>query len=381
MKAECDIILLSYESPELLKRCVESVLEHTTVPSRLIVVDNASGDPEVARYLQGLHGRDNVSVEKVFSEENAGFAPGMNKGMRLSEAPFLCLLNNDCVVTKNWLEEMIAVARSRDDIGLVNPQSNTFGSTPDGKASINDHAALISDRKGRFVELGHAIAFACLIKREVVEAVGYLDEAYQGVCYEDTDFSSRARKNGFISVMAEGAYVFHEEQASRRSLQGKEEIYARNREIYERRWGRLLRVFYVDSSPQDRERVSAEYESLKGLVREGAIVEMRVRKDRLAGKSGREFEVSGAVRHADIGIKALPGDPVWAFILWRVITKKKKFDAIIMDDGFFLRFLRLLKFAHKAEVFSRKGSTGLGAVRGRAFDLKEPSEVTKFLRK
>ncbi len=381
MKPECDIILLSYESPDLLKKCVQSVLEHTRVPARLIIVDNGSRDPEVARYLHALRGSGTVTVEKLFSEANEGFAAGMNKGMRLSDAPFLCLLNNDCVVTDGWLEEMIAVARGRDDIGLVDPQSNTFGSWPDGGASANEHAALLQDKKGKFVELGHAVAFACLIKREVVERVGYLDEAYQGVCYEDTDYSVRARKAGFIPVMAEASYVFHEEQASRKKLEDKEEIYRRNKKIYEGRWGRLLRIFFLDRLEGSDERLFENYEALKGIARESAIVDMWVKAGVSAGASPAGFDEGKIIGHADIRTNVFSEDLIAPAVLWQVLTKKKKYDAVIMDDSPLLRLLRLLKPLHGAEVFSAEDGTLVRSGKTTIFDLRDPARLAAYLRR
>ena len=200
MNSKCDIVLLSYENPDLLKRCVESILEFTRIRSRLIIVDNASKDPAVAEYITGIHGNETVHIEKVFSEENEGFSKGTNKGMRISDAEYVCLLNNDCEVTEGWLSEMISVAEKNEHVGLVNPQSNTFGSTPPDGSTINEHAQdLNRDKKGRFVELGHAIGFACLIKRDVIERIGYLDESYKGVCYEDTDYSNQAQGERLLS--------------------------------------------------------------------------------------------------------------------------------------------------------------------------------------
>jgi len=381
MKPECDIILLSYESPDLLKKCVRSVLDHTRASSRLIIVDNASSDPEVRRYLQGIRGNDKVIMEKVFSEENVGFAGGMNRGMRLSEAPFVCLLNNDCQVTDGWLEEMIAVARSRDNIGLVNPQSNTFGSRPGIGNSIDDHAALIRNKKGRFTELGHAIGFACLIKREVIESIGYLDEAYRGFCYEDTDFSVRAGKNGFIAVMAEGAYVFHAEQASRGKWKGKEEIYRTNRKLFEDRWGRLLRIFFLDRLPGSDERVSEYYEILKGMARERAIIDMWSRGRRSSGGNLTGFDGKKPIKHADIGVNIFLNTFTAPAVLWQVLTKKKKYDAIIMKDGPLLRFLGFLKPLHGAETFSLKEKTRIETGKRMTFDLETPGPLAEYLRR
>ncbi len=379
MDHQCDIVLLSYESPQLLRKCVRSVLDHTRVSSRLIVVDNASKDPGVKQFLGGIHGNSTVEIEKLFSEENAGFAAGMNKGMRLADSPFVCLLNNDCVVTEGWLEEMIAVSRSRDDIGLVNPQSNTFGSRPDAGASIDSHAMLLSDRRGRFVELGHAIGFACLIKKEVIDRIGYLDEEYEGVCYEDTDFSVRAQKAGYISVMAEGAYVFHVEQASRRNMKDKGSVYKKNREIFERKWGRLLRIFYLDNRQQGEVETIKSYEALKGIARERAIVDFWVRQKRGGKKDFFGEEKRATIKHADIGVTVFSGNFIALAVLLRVLTKKKKYDAVITDKGVVSLVLRILKFLHGTEVFTREGSW---ARKGdMVFDLNQPSGFAEYLRK
>lgn len=378
MAFTCDIILLSYESPELLKKCVESVLDSTRVPSRLIIVDNASRDPEVRRYLEGVHGRGSVTVEKLFSEVNAGFAGGTNKGLRLAEAPFVCLLNNDCIVTDGWLEEMVDVARSRADIGLVDPQSNTFGSRPEEGLSIEEHAAsLAAARKGEFTEMGHAIGFACLVKKEVIDKIGYLDEVYEGVCYEDTDFSLRAQKAGFISVIAEGAYVFHKEQASREKLRGKEAVYSRNRKIFEDRWGRLHRSFCLEDVSSGMPAVRDSYDALKGLARRRVFVDLWVSG---VDDSFRDSVLSGMVKHADITMKFFNGRFTGAYALWKILTKKKRYDAVFLPAGVLSALVSAAKPIHGAEVFIRKGDSAQHVPSGRIFSLNDAGMLTEFIK-
>ena len=60
MKYDCDIVLLSYENPGLLKKCVESVLDSTRVRSRLIIVDNGSADPRVGNTMPGEWRREEI---------------------------------------------------------------------------------------------------------------------------------------------------------------------------------------------------------------------------------------------------------------------------------------------------------------------------------
>jgi len=382
MKSQCDIVLLSYENPLLLKKCIESILKNTKMRSTLIIVDNGSKDPAVKEYLNEVHGNKIVDVEKVFCEENSGFAAGMNKGIRLSDASFICLMNNDCIVTEGWLEEMISVALKDKKIGLVNPQSNTFGSLADRGTTIDEHSKLLSDKKGKFVELGHAIGFACLIKRDVIDKIGYLDEIYQGVCYEDTDFSIRARKAGFLPVLAEGSYVFHKEQASRRSLKGKKEIYARNRKIFENRWGKTLRLLYMDnvSSNFDDNLFRADYMVLKGLAREGAIIDMWAVRDRKVSDIDMEGFYNAMVRHADIGIKVLDNRLTGLLLLWKVLTKKKKYDAVLLKKGFLSGVLKVLHPLHGGVIMNIDKEKRISSARGAQFDLKEPAVMADFLR-
>ncbi len=381
MNITCDIILLSYESPGLLKKCVQSVLDHTQIPSRLIIVDNASRDEEVRTYLNGLSGTDNVIVEKIFGAENVGFARGMNKGMSISDAPYVCLLNNDCIVTPFWLDEMISVAESRADIGIVNPQSNTFGSYPDKSATLNEHASLLGDRKGKYVELGHAIGFACLIKREVIDKVGSLDAIYEGVCYEDTDFSMKAMKAGYIPVMAEASYVYHKEQASRKNLKGKDEIYRRNRAIFEKRWGRLLRLFFLEPGMSGKERLMPDYRALRNITRQRAIIDVWVREGNVSCDEEVPFYNEDVVRHADISVKTISAPFAEVMALWKILTKKKRYDAVIVEDGFLPRMLSLFAFTRRSKIFILGPGMKVRSSKGEIFDLREAASLAKYLRR
>ncbi|MFA6636037.1 MAG: glycosyltransferase family 2 protein [Candidatus Omnitrophota bacterium] len=352
VKYECDIILLSYESPGLLKKCVESVFKYTRVPVRLIIVDNASKDPAVAEYLNAVESSGNVAVRKLFNDENLGFAAGINEGMKISDSPYVCLLNNDCEVTDGWLREMLLVAESSSEIGIVNPESNTFGSVPAEGVSIHDHAVRLQKNSEKYVEIGHAIGFACLIKREVIDSIGYLDEIYSGVCYEDSDFSIRAQKAGFIPVIAEGAYVFHEEQASRKDLAGKEKIYACNKKIFEDRWGKILRILLLDPESKKTVDVLGYYGALRKLAKERAFLKIWTVSGRPGSRVDDAVKSGILIKHTDIAITVFKRRIKMSDVVLRILTKKKKYNAIFTADIHLARVLRFLKPFHGGEVFT-----------------------------
>ncbi len=105
----CDLILLTWNRPDLLKPCIERILRSTRLPCRLLIVDNASTDPEARAYLPTIRGTEWVDTEVIIRPSNDGFSIGMNEGMARSTAPWVCLLNNDILVTEGWLEEMLRV--------------------------------------------------------------------------------------------------------------------------------------------------------------------------------------------------------------------------------------------------------------------------------
>ena len=381
MKYECDIILLSYESPGLLKKCVESIFKHTRTTVRLIIVDNASKDPEVARYLHSLESTENVAVQKLFNDENLGFAAGMNIGMKISEAPYLCLLNNDCEVTDGWLLEMMLVASSSSEIGIVNPQSNTFGSVPRENSSIYDHAVFLQKNSEKYVEMGHAIGFACLVKREVIDRIGYFDEIYAGVCYEDSDFSLRAKDAGFVSVIAEGAYVFHLEQASRKNLLGKKQIYAANKKTFEDRWGKILRVLVLDPESQKQVDILHYYGALKKLARERVFIKVWTVSGRPGSRADDAIKEGILVKHADIGINVFKRRIKLPIVVLRVLTKKKKYNAVFTSDRFLARILRFLKPFHGGDVLILNGSYEVIAGKNDKMPLyEEAPRIALYLR-
>ena len=384
MEKKCDIILLSYENVDLLEKCVESIFSYTKIDSRLIIVDNGSTDSEVISYINSLQGTEKISIEKLLSSENAGFAGGMNKGLKISEAPYVCLLNNDCEVTDGWLGEMIKIAESNKNIGLINPQSSTFGSRPETGVSYNSHAKLLSDKKGKYVELGHAIGFALLVKREVTDKIGYLDEKYEGVCYEDTDFSVRAQKAGYFSVMAEGAYVFHHEQASRRTLPEKEKIYKKNKELFESKWGKILRVFYLNASPKlsEGQNFIEVYNNLKSLARDRVFIDLWVadRRNKIRDSEPvKNFFKNNY--HADVHIKFLPVFLLSLFSIWKVLTKKKKYNAVILRKGFTAIILKLLKPFHQSEIIINDEASKLTVENGQIFSFDNVEPMAVYLRK
>ena len=332
---KCDIVMAVWNNLELTKSCVDSIIKDTDVDYRIIIIDNASND-ETKKYLEGLKDKEGVRVLLVRNESNLGFIKAVNQGIRLSDAPYLCLINNDTIVTKGWLSEMIRVAQSSPQIGLINPSSNTLGQKPDKGESVEACAERLKKERARQTEIGSAVGFCMLIKKEVIDKIGVLDEIYGMGNFEDTDYSRRAIKEGYICARAHRAYVFHDEGSS--FIRGRifDENFERNREIYEFRWGKRKWIAYIISSFDDNMVKCLEKDIMPG-ARLGLWVWCFSNK-RLA-----------LPEHSNI-IANVFDRYFYLKTLWKVLTKKKRFSEIFVTDERFAKILEKLSFIHKAKV-------------------------------
>ncbi len=333
---KCDIIIPVWNQLAYTRGCVESIICGTDEEYRLIIVDNASAD-ETRKYLEGLKVTGGLPLVLVRNEENVGFIKAVNQAIAMSDAAFVCVLNNDTIVTKGWLGEMIAVAESAKDIGVVNPSSNNLGQKPGPGEPLELYADKIRAASGKSVELGAAIGFCMLIKRDVIKKIGAFDEIYGMGNFEDTDFSRKVVREGYRCVRACGAYVYHRENASFGKVKTFNEDFQRNREIFEFRWGRPKRVAYVIDLYDANVLKRLGSEAIR-LARDGNWVHVFM-KERL-----------DIPAHSNIVAVELKPKNFYINAAFQILKKKKRFSEIYVGEEAFGRFLDALSFLHKAKV-------------------------------
>ena len=102
MKKKTSIIILSYNNLSLTIDCIESIRKYTDPNTyEIVVVDNNSQD-ETPNWLRS---QDDLIV--IFNQENVGFPKGCNIGIEAaSKENDILLLNNDTIVTTNWLSNL-----------------------------------------------------------------------------------------------------------------------------------------------------------------------------------------------------------------------------------------------------------------------------------
>lgn len=345
---KCDIAIPVWNKKELTKRCVESIFSNTVFPYRIILIDN--GSEELAKkYLEEVSAQNPEKVKLIVNKENLGNTAAGNQGMKYSDAEYVCILDNDTIVCKGWLSEMVKVANLSDNIGIINPSSNSFGSRPKKGQSLEEFSlGRNMKNSGRYVEIGAAVGFCYLVKRSVINKIGYWDERFSPGYFEDTEYSMRAKKFGYKSVIALGSYVYHEEHASFKSKEKKkkfEKLFKESRDKFHALYGKPKRSLYVITKKDGR---------LLNLLKE------KTYNDADNGNWATLFikDTVGdvnIVRHGNIKKVILRPSFFDAKILWHILTKKKRFDTIYIDNVSLLKYLFFLKGLYKTEVQCLEG--------------------------
>ncbi|RJP65598.1 MAG: glycosyltransferase [Ignavibacteriales bacterium] len=209
------IIVATYNQLEYTKTFFDSVIKNTNHSFEIIFVDNSSTDG-TKEFLESV-AKDKQNVKVIFNELNLGFPKAINQALAKSSGSYVVVVNNDIVVTNGWLERMIAVSDSDNSVGIVGPISNEVsGLQRDNEAKyksveeMHGYAEEVASKnKGQTLNFPR-VAFLCtLIKKELIDKIGGLDERFSPGNYEDDDFCLRAQLAGYKTVIAKDVFIHH----------------------------------------------------------------------------------------------------------------------------------------------------------------------------
>ena len=223
------IIILNYRTPDLVADCLHSLEDQMEPGLKVVVVDNASNDGSVERIEAQIDANEWGGWAGVLrSAVNGGFAAGNNRGIRSIDADAYILLNSDTIVLPNAIAELLRAMELRPDAGLIGPgfvardgsrdlstfrlirpMSELVRSASTGPVSRLLRAYDIHFPTGDTVAEPDWIGFAgVLIRREVIEQVGLLDEGFF-MYFEDADYCKRVRDAGWTILYWPAATIIH----------------------------------------------------------------------------------------------------------------------------------------------------------------------------
>ena len=221
---DLSVIIVNYQTYELTKNAVESVLEYRYPFSlEVILVDNASSDDSAEKLKKHFKNR----VHFIESPSNNGFAAGNNQALKIAKGKYQLLLNSDTIVWKDTLESIYNYMESHSDVGACGCQvllksgeldrackrsfpnvKNSFFRlfhVPNNSKDDNYNLDLADDGIYEIDCLTGAFMF---MRKEALDGVGFLDETFF-MYGEDIDLCYRIKKAGWKIIYYGESKITH----------------------------------------------------------------------------------------------------------------------------------------------------------------------------
>ena len=213
------VIIPNWNGAHHLPTCLESLRSQTLREFEVIVADNGSIDGSLE-----LLARDYPEVRVLALGENRGFAGACNAGIKVAQATYVALLNNDVEADPGWLSEVIAAFERYPEAGLVASKMllfdrrDTFHTAGDFYRvdGIPGNRGVWQKDEGQY-DREETVFSACggsaAYRRTMLNQVGLLDEDFFFSC-EDVDLAWRAQLAGWRCVYVPRAIVYHKLSAT-----------------------------------------------------------------------------------------------------------------------------------------------------------------------
>ncbi|MGD9888553.1 MAG: glycosyltransferase [Halothiobacillaceae bacterium] len=265
------LLIPTRDRKELIETAVRSIIDKTTYSNyEIIILDNGSVEQKTLDWFAAISQIDK-RVRVIKYDHPFNYSAINNFGVKNCQGHLIGLINNDIeVISPEWLTEMVGHA-CRHEIGCVGAKlyysNNTIqhGGVILGIGGVAGH----SHKHYPFGSYGYfsrlfltqnlsAVTGACLlVRREVYEMVGGLDEVNLTVAFNDVDFCLKVRQAGFRNLWTPYAELYHHESVSRGHEDTREkQIRFRNEfDFMQTKWGIALQVdpFYNPNLTKDRE--------------------------------------------------------------------------------------------------------------------------------
>jgi GT2 family glycosyltransferase len=239
VEKELYIILVNWKKPDLTLNCIKSIKNSNYKNYEIIVVENGSEDNSIEVFNK----HNNNDFHLLVSSYNLGYTGGNNLGINYSlskNAKYILLLNNDTIIKIDTLNILISTINSDQNIGIVQPKIFFYpnfnliwsGPTKYNKFLISSRLVGYGKIDCKLVntkqELDFAVGCATLIKSQVFNKIGLLDDDFFAVC-EDVDFGIRAKKLNYKIIYEPMSVVYHLESISAGGINNFNYVYLQTR--------------------------------------------------------------------------------------------------------------------------------------------------------
>lgn len=240
LEINLSIIILNWNAKDLLKDCLNSIYENTKDLSyEIIIVDNNSSDGSCAMVKENFLHRENFSL--IENKDNKGFAWGNNQAIRVAKGRAILLLNPDTLINENAINKTYECLVKDEKLGVAGCKVLNIDGTlqlacrrmaprpKDAFFKIFGISKLFKNNKNltrynlthvsedEFLDVDSVSGCFLMIKREVIDKIGLLDETFF-MYGEEMDWCMRAKKAGYIVRYCPVGTIIHYKGESSKKL-------------------------------------------------------------------------------------------------------------------------------------------------------------------
>ena len=201
------IIIVNYNGKELLQKCLDSLLKVNYDNFEIILVDNNSTDGTVEFITKNY-----PSLIIIKLDSNKGFAEPNNVAAKISKGKYLLFLNNDTVVTPNFIFEMVKVMETDKKIAICQSLLLKPDGSVDSSGDFIDHLGVVYNSKTEIDEIrevSSARGASMLVRSDIFEKLDGFDQKFF-VTFEDVDLCWRSWILGYRVLIIPTSIVYHE---------------------------------------------------------------------------------------------------------------------------------------------------------------------------
>ena len=201
------IIIVNYNGKELLQKCLDSLLKVNYDNFEIILVDNNSTDGSVEFITKNY-----PSLIIIKLDSNKGFAEPNNVAAKISKGKYLLFLNNDTVVTPNFISEMVKVMETDKKIAICQSLLLKPDGSVDSSGDFIDHLGVVYNSKTKIDEIrevSSARGASMLVRSDIFEKLDGFDQKFF-ITFEDVDLCWRSWILGYRVLIIPTSIVYHE---------------------------------------------------------------------------------------------------------------------------------------------------------------------------
>ena len=239
------IVIPAYNHLDTTKQCIEHILKYTDfekLNAELILIDHGSNDGTL-EYFQSIPNAKVIHFKNNIRMYMFAMIPLICQGK------YLALINNDILVTKNWLKNLLSCIESDEKIALTVPMTPNICNLQMISVSTNDpeefvlwanefnhsNPSLWSDRTRLMPSL-------CIYRMKTICELGLVDPYFYSMEFWDDDFSLRVRRAGYRQVLCEDTACYHFGSVTTKKAQKEESTLEYGRELFRKKnhvdaWG------------------------------------------------------------------------------------------------------------------------------------------------